>query len=328
MKPILVTGSSGHLGEALMRRLKALGKPVLGLDIKPSPWTDLVASIIDQDAVLAAMDGVGSVLHAATLHKPHVATHTKQDFVETNITGTLNLLEAARLGGVSNFVMTSTTSVFGDALVPPLGEPAAWINETVRPVPKNIYGVTKCAAEDLCQLFHRNHGLACLILRTSRFFPEVDDNRTARQSFVDDNLKTNEFLHRRVDIGDVVDAHLQALERAGNLGFGRYVISATTPFEQGDMAALRRDAAQLIGDRVRGSADFYRQQGWQMPGGLDRVYVNDQARRDLGWSPRFGFAEILDRYRQGLSWRSDLAQSVGTKGYHAQVFEDGPFPVE
>ena len=100
-----------------------------------------------------------------------------QAFVDTNITGTLNLLEAAVARAASRaFLFTSTTSTFGDALVPPPDEPAAWITEYVVPVPKNIYGVTKVAAEDLCELAHRNQDLPCLVLRTSRFFPEADDN--------------------------------------------------------------------------------------------------------------------------------------------------------
>ena len=61
------------------------------------------------------------------------------------------LLEEAVAARVESFVYTSTTSVFGDALVPPQGAPAAWITEEVAPVPKNIYGVTKAAAEDLCE---------------------------------------------------------------------------------------------------------------------------------------------------------------------------------
>ena len=110
--------------------------------------------------------------------------------------------------------MTSTTSTFGDALKPPPGQPAAWIDERVAPVPKNIYGVTKTAAEDLCQLFHRNEGLAAIVLRTSRFFPEEDDDPAAREAYPDDNAKANEYLFRRVAIEDVVDAHLPR-DRAG-----------------------------------------------------------------------------------------------------------------
>ena len=154
--------------------------------------------------------------------------------------------------------MTSTTSAFGDALKPPPGEPAAWIDESVAPVPKNIYGVTKTAAEDLCQLFHRNEGLACIVLRTSRFFPEVDDDPAARAAFADDNPKANEFLYRRVAIEDVVEAHLLAAERAPAIGFGKYIISATTPFRREDCAEPARRCAgggararRRLGGRIR-----------------------------------------------------------------------------
>src|SRR5207253_1810323 len=131
--------------------------------------------------------------------------------------------------GVGAFIFTSTTSVFGRALVPHIGAPAAWITEDVVPLPKNIYGITKVAAENLCELFHNIRRLPCLILRTSRFFPEPDDSKEIRQTYQDANAKVNEFLHRRVDIEDVVNAHLLALERAHTIGFGRYIVSATTP---------------------------------------------------------------------------------------------------
>ncbi len=242
---ILVTGSSGHLGEALMRALRAEGRAAIGLDVMPSPFTDVVGSIADRAIVARAMAGVRTVMHAATLHKPHVDTHGREAFVETNVKGALILLEEAARASVESFVMTSTTSAFGDALKPPPGEPAAWIDETVPPAPKNIYGVTKTAAEDLCRLFWRNERLPCVVLRTSRFFPEDDDDPQARAAFPADNLKTNEYLYRRVAIEDVVDAHLLAAERAPAIGFGLYVISATTPFQRGDAARLRFDAAAV-----------------------------------------------------------------------------------
>ena len=191
---ILVTGSAGHLGEALARSLRARGNDILGVDIKESEFTDRVGSIVDRDFVGECMKGVNAVLHAATLHKPHVATHTRQAFLDTNITGTLNLLEASLHEDVGAFVFTSTTSTFGDALRPGPGEPAVWVTEELRPSARNIYGVTKLAAENLCRMFHRNHGLPSLVLRTSRFFPEDDDNRFKRAEFSNDNLKVNELL--------------------------------------------------------------------------------------------------------------------------------------
>ena len=179
---VLVTGSTGHLGEALVRAFRDLHYDVVGLDITASPFTTETGSITDRSCVERCMDGVQAVFHAATLHKPHVATNSRQEFVDTNISGTLNLLEEAAKAGVNSFIYTSTTSVFGDALVPPAGAPAAWVTEEVNPQPKNIYGVTKAAAEDLCQLFSRNNGLACIVLRTSRFFPEEDDSREVREA--------------------------------------------------------------------------------------------------------------------------------------------------
>ena len=177
---ILVTGSAGHLGEGLMRTLLESGRQCIGLDIKSSAFTHEVGSIADRHVVKRCMSGVHAVLHTATLHKPHVATHTRQDFVDTNITGTLNLLEEAAAAGVGAFIFTSTTSVFGRAMTPPPLAPAAWITEDVVPVPRNIYGVTKVAAESLCELFHCLRSLPCLILRTSRFFPEPDDRKEIR----------------------------------------------------------------------------------------------------------------------------------------------------
>ena len=167
---VLVTGSAGHLGEALIRTGQNTSHEVVGLDIVASNFTSKVGSIVDRSCVKRCMKGVDAVLHTASLHKPHVITHSRQDFVDTNITGTLNLLEEAASAGVQSFVFTSTTSAFGGALTPPAGAPAVWVTEDVTSVPKNIYGVTKTAAEDLCELFHRDRGLACLILRTSRFF--------------------------------------------------------------------------------------------------------------------------------------------------------------
>jgi UDP-glucose 4-epimerase len=325
---VLVTGSSGHLGEALVRTLKAEAKDVIGLDILAGPFTTHLGSIVDRGSLRNLMAGVDTVVHAATLHKPHVGTHSRQDFIDTNITGTLNLLEEAVAARVRSFVFTSTTSVFGDALVPPADAPAAWITEEVPPVPKNIYGVTKAAAEDLCQLAHRNQGLSCIVLRTSRFFPEDDDNPAVRQAYSDDNMKLNEYLYRRVDIEDVVGAHLIAARLGPSVGFRRYIISATTPFSADDLAQLRLDAGSVVRRCVPEYETEYRRLGWRMPPTIDRVYVNARARRELGWQPRYDFRFLIDRLRTGKDLRSPLARLVGAKGYHPKAFAQGPYPVE
>jgi UDP-glucose 4-epimerase len=325
---VLVTGSAGHLGEALVRTLQNTSHEVVGLDIVASDFTSKVGSIADRSYVKRCMEGVNAVLHTASLHKPHVLTHSRQEFIDTNITGTLNLLEEAASAGVDCFVFTSTTSTFGRALTPRAGAPAAWITEDVTPVPKNIYGVTKTAAEDLCELFHRDHGLACLILRTSRFFPEEDDCGATRRAYEDHNVKANEYLHRRVDIEDVVSAHLLALEQAPSIGFQRYIITATTPFLPEDLLDLRVNAPLVVKRRVPEYEVEYTRRGWEMFPSIDRVYVNDRARKDLDWRPRYDFRYVLNCLRAGVDPRSALARAVGSKGYHAHSFAGGPYPVE
>jgi UDP-glucose 4-epimerase len=322
---ILVTGSSGHLGEGLVRVLGSEGYEVVGLDVLESPYTSVVGSIADRAFVRRCVDGVDAVLHAATLHKPHVGSHGRQDFVETNVTGTLNLLEEAVAAGVRSFVFTSTTSAFGRALIPPAGGPAAWITEEVAPAPRNIYGATKTAAEDLCELVHRDHGLPCLILRTSRFFPEADDRDEVRAAYDEANLKVNELLYRRVDIEDVVSAHRLALDRAAAIGFGRYIISATTPFGRDDLAELRTDAPAVVRRLFGDYEALYAERGWRMFPSIERVYVNERARGELGWSPRYDFRHALDCLKAGEEPRSALAVAVGAKGYHA--VSTGPYTV-
>ena len=325
---VLVTGSSGHLGEGLARTLRSLDHDVVGLDTLARPFTTHVGSITDRACVRRCMMGVRWVFHAATLHKPHVATHSRQDFIDTNITGTLNLLEEAVAAGVESFVFTSTTSVFGDALIPPSDAPAIWVTEEVIPIPKNIYGATKAAAEEVCHLFHRDERLACIVLRTSRFFPEEDDNRTLRAAYADENLKVNEYLFRRVDLADVVSAHLLAARHAPAIGFRRYIISATSPFLPGDLPGLRSDAPRVVRQRVPDYVAEYSRRGWKMAPSIDRVYVNDRARRDLGWQPQYDFPFVVGRLKADQDIKSPLARLVGSKGYHAEKFAEGPYPVK
>ncbi len=191
-------------------------------------------------------------------------------------------------------------------------------------MPKNIYGVTKTAAEDLCELFHRLHGLACLVLRTSRFFPELDDDPTIQREYDDANVKANEFLHRRVDLQDVVDAHLLAIEKAPRIGFGRYIVSATTPLDPDDLAELRLDAPRVVRRRAPDYAVEYARRGWTMFPSIERVYVNERARLELGWRPKYDFHRVIECLKAGEDRRSPLARAVGSKMYHDHSFTDSP----
>jgi UDP-glucose 4-epimerase len=310
-----------------MRVLHERGEAARGLDLKPSSFTDIVGSICDHDIVVEAMQGVRAVLHTATLHKPHVVTHSKQQFVESNVRGTLTLLEAAAAAGVGAFVQTSTTSVFGEAMAPTPGMPAVWIDESVMPLPKNIYGASKLAAEHLCRVVGRDSGMPVVILRTSRFFPEDDDSAEIRRDYSLDNVQALELLYRRGDIADMVEAHLAALERATEVGFGPFIVSASTPFTRDDLADLHRDAPAVIARLYPEAPRLFAARGWRMFPTIGRVYDNRRAYEALGWQPRYSFRHVLDCLAADRDFRSPLANAVGSKGYHDEAFAEGPYPV-
>ena len=314
---IVVTGSAGHLGEALMRTLRAANRPACGVDLKPSPFTDRVGSINDRGFVGECLRGARVVVHCATLHKPHVSTRADEDFLTTNAAGTLMLLETAADVGLEAFVYTSTTSVFGSALTAHAGEPAAWITEDVAPIPKNIYGATKQAAETLCELYARQRRLPAVVLRASRFFPEADDDPRVAAAYDVANAQVNELLYRRVDIDDVVAAHLLALEKAPALGFARFIVSATPPFTRDDAMELRADAAAATRRVFPDYQAIYAKRGWRMFPSIDRVCDNRAAVAELGWRPQYDFRHALDCVAAGRDFRSPLAQTIGVKGYHS-----------
>jgi len=297
---VLLTGSSGWLGRFLAPKLRAVGHAVVGLDVAPGVHTDVIGSVADRSLIdrIFVDHTIGAVIHAGALHKPDIERYPPQAFVDVNVTGTLNLLQASVAAGLDRFVFTSTTSLMiSEAIRREVGDHAVWLDESFGPLePRNIYGVTKLAAEGLCRLHHLDHGLNCVILRTARFFPEQDDTQHALSG---PNLKANEFLHRRLTVEDAAEAHLAALERAPSIGFDTFVVSAPLPFLRSDAAALKRDAASVVERYFPDAPALYRQMGWRLPTSIGRVYDSSRAEHRLGFRCRTDFGRVLDALRGG-----------------------------
>jgi UDP-glucose 4-epimerase len=300
---VLLTGSSGWLGRFLAPRLRVAGHEVTGLDVAPGAETDVVGSVTDWAVVerVFAEKGIEAVVHAGALHKPDIARHPPEDFRAVNVEGTRNLLEAAVAAGNNRFLFTSTTSLMISESVRAGREGGAkqafWIDEDFGPlVPRNIYGATKLAAEGLCREAHERHGLAILVLRTGRFFPEDDDTHRSPSG---ENLKANELLHRRLTVEDAAEAHIVALEKAPALGFDTFILSAPPPFARADAEELIRDAPAVIARSFPEAPRLYAERGWTLPAHIDRVYDPSRAERRMGFRCRTDFGAVLEALAAG-----------------------------
>lgn len=296
---ILVTGSSGWLGRHLVPRLRARGNTVVGLDPAPSEWTDIVGGVEDRDLIerIFARRVITGVIHAGGLHKPDLIRHPQEAFIDVNVTGTLNLLDAAAIRTVP-FVFTSTTSLMiSQAIRNETADLAVWLDETHGPLePRNIYGVSKLCAEGLCRSFHLSRKLPVVILRTARFFPEDDDTHMALSG---PNMKMNELLTRRATVDDVARAHLLALDEAIKVRFGLYIVSAPTPFTQHDRVKLKRNAPMVIRGYFPEVSRIYAQRGWSLPPTLGRIYDGNRITRELGFKYETSFSEALQAEMRG-----------------------------
>lgn len=315
---ILVTGSAGFIGQRVCQRLARKSWEVIGFDQrKPKPQSeyknivDIVGRVQYGDELrnaFKAVAGVDVVVHAAGYHRPYLdnAIISVPEMIETNVVGTLNVLEAAVDHNVKNVVFTSTTAVYGHARAPmrsPDGaQMATIIDEDTQPMPSGVYGMSKLAAERLCTVYNKRLELNVVILRPSRFFPDLDlDDESEEASH---NRKANEFLHRRVDIRDLVEAYCKAVNCVEKLGFGLFIISAQTPLSNShaktplpkcDLQTLITNAPHEVRKFFPEYEGAYESRGWEMPRRIEFVYDSCEAAKSTGldWKPRYDFGEHL-----------------------------------
>lgn len=278
---ILLTGSSGRIGRAIFGALAAAHE-VVGLDRSPFATTRIIADVTDRQALQRAVRGVDAVIHTAALHAPHVGLVADAVFQQINVDATAMLLQLAREAGVQRFVLTSTTALYGHAVV---AGGCRWIDEDTEPLPRTIYHRTKLQAEALAAAA-ASDAFAVRVLRMARCFPETPERMAMFR------------LHRGIDARDVASAHAALLHNPGE-PFQRYIACAPTPFRREDCLQLATQPRRILACRAPQLLAEFERRGWSLPISIDRVYDSARARATLGWQPRFGPDEVLQQYAAG-----------------------------
>jgi nucleoside-diphosphate-sugar epimerase len=271
---VLITGSSGAVGDAIAAMAETAGWVVRGVDVVSGPRTHLVGDLRDPRIRRRAVDGADVVVHVAALHAPHVGRVPDTEFRSVNVDLTEDVLAEAASRGASRVVYTSSTSVYGHALVP--DGRAVWVDEHLAPRPRDVYDETKLAAEALVA----SSPVPAVTLRIARCFPEPLE------------ILARHRLHRGVALPDVAAAHVLAVRSTVT---GTYNVAGPLLFEPADVGQLYSDAASVLRRRHPAIAAAFAARGWPLPRRLDRVYDSRAALGALGYQPRHDVLGLLDR---------------------------------
>lgn len=279
---ILITGAAGKLGSTAVESLRRAGHQVTGIDLTASSTTDYVIDIRDLKSLIDLTGGFDAIIHTAALHgKQMDEGYDRQNFVDTNISGTLNLLSVCVQNGIRRFLFISSTSLYGKAMVSQ--REAVWVTEELQVQPRDIYDITKQACEELCRDFFEKEQIMTSVYRVARFLPETD------------NISLNHRLYRGLDVRDAAELLKVAVSFTFE-SFEIFNVSSRSPFKMEDVETLKRRPLEVIAKRVPQAIDLYREKGWNFPDTIDRVYNSDKASKILGYKPRFTFEYLLKQF--------------------------------
>lgn len=317
-KKILVTGADGFIGSHLTEALVRQGANVRALVFYNSfnswGWLDEAApevrgqfevvagDIRDPHFIRGAVQGCEIVLHLAALISIPFSYHSPAAFVETNITGTLNILQAAKDFGVSRVVCTSTSEVYGTARYVPIDEE--------HPLQaQSPYAASKIGADQMALSFHRAFGTPVMVLRPFNTFGPRQSARAVIPTIITQIANGARevrlgSLHPTRDFSFVADTVRGFLHAAGSeRGIGE-VLNTGSGFE-----ISVGDTARLIADVMKADVKVVQREERVRPemSEVERLFAGiAKAERELGWKPdyagRDGFARGLE---QTISWFRD-----------------------
>lgn len=308
-KRVLVTGAGGFIGSHLAERLTELGARTRALVrytsngdwgwLDGSPRKDdmevMLGDIRDRDSVRQAMRDIDQVFHLAALIAIPYSYHAPDSYVQTNVAGTLNVLQAARDAGVERVVHTSTSEVYGTAAYVPIDEKHPLQGQSP-------YSASKIGADKMAEAFHLSFGLPVVTVRPFNTYGPRQSARAVIPTIVTQCLAgqrtirlgnldpTRDLSH----VADTVEGFLaaaaspQAVGKVLNLGNGREI----------SIGELARKIVALTGANACIECDEQRVR----PAGseVERLLADNRQMQALtGWQPRISLDEGL---RDTIEW--------------------------
>ena len=315
---ILVTGADGFIGSHLTEALVSAGCSVRAFVLYNSfnswGWLDRAdkrvktsldvfpGDIRDQNGVRTAMRGCDIVLHLAALISIPFSYHSPKSFVDTNIKGTLNVVQAARDLDVKRVVITSTSEVYGTARFVPITEDHALQGQSP-------YSATKIGADHLALSFHAAFGTPVAVLRPFNTYGPRQSARAVIPTIIAQIAGGQRVirlgsLHPTRDfsfVADTVRGFARAMVADGILG---EAINIGSGFEisVGDTA---RAIAELMGVTIEVELDEQRVR--PQASEVERLFAGiDKARERLGWVPAYGGRDgFLRGLAETIAWYTD-----------------------
>ncbi|WP_350223867.1 NAD-dependent 4,6-dehydratase LegB [Rhizobium sp. CNPSo 3490] len=327
---ILVTGADGFIGSHLTEALVRAGHDVRAFVLYNSfgswGWLDSSAPEIrksldifagdvrDPHGVKTAMKGCDAVLHLAALIAIPYSYHSPQSYVETNITGTLNVLQAARELEVGRVIHTSTSEVYGTARFVPITEDHPLQGQSP-------YSATKIGADQLALSFHAAFGTPVVVARPFNTYGPRQSARAViptiisqiaagkRQIKLGSISPTRDFSF----VADTVSAFLAVLNSSKGLG---EVINFGSNFE-----ISIGETAELIAEAMNAEIEILTDEARIRPdkSEVERLWADNSKMRGLfDWAPLYGGR---DGFRRGIeetaSW---LARPENLSGYKPDIY--------
>lgn len=318
MKKILVTGADGFIGSHLTEELVRRGHDVRAfvfynsfnswgwLDQSPREVRDgldvFAGDIRDPNGVRQALRGCDTVLHLAALIAIPYSYHSPDTYVDTNVKGTLNVLQAARDLGVERVVHTSTSEVYGTARFVPITEEHPVLGQSP-------YSATKIAADHLAYSFHAAFGLPVSIIRPFNTYGPRQSARAVLPTIITQLLggarrlklgathPTRDFSY----VADTVRGFIAVAESAATVG--QFVnVGSNYEISVGDSARL---IAEILGVDIEIESDDQRLR--PAASEVERLWADNTRARELcGWQPAYGGIEGFRRgLQETITWFAD-----------------------